>query len=135
MAANSCTVMRFAIATLISWIDLKKNPQAKVEYFFSLAKGGLEDEALRLYEAHGEHFVMAWQAAEYVAPVYVRRGNPEAAWAAIEANLKNWWPVDQAQVAPVVLLINEYLETLMTPERCQLVLSTPRGPEGAKAGK
>lgn len=115
--------------------DLKKNPQAKVEYFFSLAKGDLEDEALRLYEAHGKDFVMAWQSAEYVAPVYLRRRNAEAAWTAIEANLKNWWPVDLAQVAPLVLLTNEHLETLMTPERCQRVLSTPRGPEGAKMAK
>jgi hypothetical protein len=115
--------------------DLKTNPQAKMEHFFSLAKGTLEDEALRLYEAHGKGFLMAWQAAEYVAPIYVRRGDPAAAWAAIESNLKNWWPVDHAQVAPLVLLTNEYLETLMTPERCQLVLSTPRGPEGAKAGR
>jgi hypothetical protein len=115
--------------------DLKKNPQAKPEYFFALAKGTLEDEALRLYEAHGKTFLMAWQSAEYVAPIYVRRGNPDAAWAAIESNLKNWWPVDHAQVTPLVLLTDENLDTLMTPERCQLVLSTPRGPEGAKAGK
>jgi hypothetical protein len=39
--------------------DLKKNPQAKVEHFFSLAKGVLEEEALRLYEAHGRTFSMA----------------------------------------------------------------------------
>src|SRR5262249_26228321 len=110
--------------------DLKKNPAAKAEHFFSLAKGTLEDEALRLYEAHGKTFLMAWQAAEYVGPIYVRRGEPEKAWAAIEANLKHWWPVSHAQVAPLLLLTNEYLETLMTPERCQLVLSTPRGPEG-----
>ena len=115
--------------------DLKRNPQAKMEYFFSLAKGVLEDEALRLYEAHGKSFVMAWQAAEYAAPIYVRGGNSETAWAAIESNLKHWWPVDHVQVAPLVLLTNEHLETLMTPERCRLVLSTPRGPEGAKAGK
>jgi hypothetical protein len=115
--------------------DLKRNPQANTEYLFSLAKGVLDDEALKLYEAHGKSFSMAWQAAEYVAPIYSRRGNPDAAWAVIEANLKHWWPVDQAQVAPLVLLTNEHLETLMTPERCQLVLSTPRGPEGAKAGK
>ena len=115
--------------------DLKKNPQAKMEHFFSLAMGVLEDEALKLYEAHGRTFAMAWQAAEYVAPIYVRRGNPDAAWAAIESNLRHWWPVGHAQVAPVVLLTNEYLQTLMTPERCQLVLSTPRGPEAAKAGK
>jgi hypothetical protein len=115
--------------------DLKKNPAAKMEHFFSLAKGVLEDEALKLYEAHGKSFVMAWQAAEYVGPVYVRRGNPGAAWAVIEANLKHWWPVDHAQVTPLVLLTNEYLETLMMPERCRLVLSTPRGPEGAKGGR
>src|ERR1035437_5916189 len=115
--------------------DLRKNPQAKPEYFFALAKGTLEDEALRLYEAHGKNFLMAWQSAEYVAPIYVRRGKPEAAWAAIESQLKKWWPVDQAQVTPVVLLTDENLETLMTPERCQLVLSTSRGPESAKAGK
>jgi hypothetical protein len=35
----------------------------------------------------------------------------------------------------LVLLTDENLDTLMTPERCQLVLSTPRGPEGAKAVK
>ncbi len=115
--------------------DLNKNPQAKMEHFFLLAKGVLEDEALKLYEAHSKTFGMAWQAAEYVAPIYARRRNPDVAWAAIEANLKHWWPVDHAQVTPLVLLTNEYLETLMTPERCQLVLSTPRGPEGAKAGK
>jgi hypothetical protein len=115
--------------------DLKKNPQAKMKHFFSLAKGVVEDEALKLYEAHGKTFGMAWQATQYVAPIYVRRGKPEAAWAAIESNLKHWWPVDHAQVTPLVLLTNEYLETLMTPERCQLVLSTPRGPEGAKQRK
>jgi hypothetical protein len=115
--------------------DLKKNPQAKMEHFFSLAKGVVEDEALKLYEAHGKTFGMAWQAAKYVAPIYIRRGKPEAAWAAIESNLKHWWPVDHAQVTPLVLLTNEHLETLMSPERCQLVLSTPRGPEGAKERK
>jgi hypothetical protein len=114
--------------------DLRKNPQAKAEHFFSLAEGILEDEALRLYEAHGATFVMAWQAAEYVAGIYVRRGNANAAWAAIKSNLSKWWPVGNAQVAPVVLLIDEHLNTLMTPERCQLVLSTPRGPEGTNAG-
>ena len=70
---------------------------------------------------------MAWQAAEYVAPIYVRRGNRTAAWAAIKANLKNWWPVDPAQVTPLALLTNEYLETLMTPERRRFVLSKRRG--------
>jgi len=115
--------------------DLKKDPKAKAEYLFSLAKGVLEDEALKLYETHGQNFGMAWQAAAYIAPIYVRRGDANKAWETIEANLKRWWPVDHAQVAPLVLLTNEHLETLMTPERCRIVLTTPRGPEGAKPGK
>jgi hypothetical protein len=115
--------------------DLKANLDARSEYFFTLTQGTLEDEALRLYEVHGKNFLMAWQSAVYVAPIYVRRGNPAAAWAAIESNLTEWWPVDQAQVAPVMLLTDENLETLMTRERRELVLSTPRGPQAVKAGK
>ena len=118
--------------------DLKNNPQARLEYTFSLAKGTLEDEALKLYEAHGKSSFTgytAWQAAEYVAPIYVHRGNPAAAWAALEPNFKHWWPVDTAQVTPLLLLTDPYLDTLMTPERCLLVLSTPRGPEGVKVSK
>jgi len=111
---------------------LKKDPDGKIEYCFNLAKGYLEDEAMRLYETHGKKFRMAWQAAEYVAPIYVRRGNPDLAWAVIQANFQKWWPVGYSQVAPVVLLTDEYLNTLMTPERCQLILSTPRGPEALK---
>jgi hypothetical protein len=114
--------------------EIKNNPQAKAEHLFSLARGTLEDEALALYEGHGKDFVMAWQSAEYVAPIYVRRGQVDKTWAVIEANLKNWWPVDHAQVTPIVLLTNEHLETLMTPERCRVVLATPRGPEGQKKG-
>ena len=115
--------------------DLKKNPQAKAEHFFSLAKGVLEDQALKLYESHGANFVMAWDAAEHVARINVRRGNPDAAWDAIQSNLSKWWPVDHAQVIPIVLLTDDHLNLLMTTKRCQLVLSTPRGPEGAKKGK
>jgi len=41
--------------------------------------------------------------------------------------------VDHSQVTPLVLLTHELLETLMTAERSQFVLSRPRGPEAAKA--
>ena len=107
--------------------DLKKNPAGKKEYFFSLAKGILEDQALKLYEAHGRNFLMRWQAAEYVAPIYARRGKKALAWQAIQRNLKHWWPVDHAQIAPVSLLIDDDLRELMTSKRCRIVLSTPRG--------
>ncbi|MDB6053217.1 MAG: hypothetical protein JWN25_740 [Verrucomicrobiales bacterium] len=112
--------------------DLKNNSLAKQEYFFSLAKNDLEEECIRIYEEYGKNFLMAWQAAEHVAPIYLRRGNHQAAWLAIESNISKWWPMDRAQVAPVILINDEFMHSMMTPERCLLVLSTPRGPEGVE---
>ena len=106
---------------------LKGDEHAKNEHFFALAKRVLDDKALELYLAHGDSFVMAWQSAEYVAGLYVRRGDPEAAWSALADNVHDWSPVDHAQVAPLSLLIDEELYSLMNRERCDLVLTTPRG--------
>ena len=55
---------------------------------------------------------------------------PDLRWTAIESNLKKWRSVDHVQVRPIVLLTDEHKDTLMIPERCKLVLSTARGPEG-----
>jgi hypothetical protein len=112
-----------------------KTAHAKAEHVFSLIKDVWEDKALELYEEHGANFLMAWEAALYVARVHARRGNPDAAWTVIEANLSKWWPVAIVQVAPIILLTDEHLNVLMTPDRCQLVLSTPRGPEALKNDK
>jgi len=113
--------------------DLKRNPARKTSHFFGLAKAfDLEDEALRLHQNQGADFLMAWDAVEYVSRIHVKRGDLDAAWAVLEANLGKWWPVDHAQVAPVVLLIDEHLCKVMTPDRCKLVLATPRGSEAAK---
>lgn len=112
-----------------------KTPHQKAEHGFSLIKNVWEDKALELYAAHGTNFLMAWEAALYVTHVYIKRGNTDAAWAAIQPNLSKWWPNGNIQIAPIILLTDEYLSTLMTPERCQLVLSTPRGPEAVKVVK
>ncbi|GAB5545060.1 MAG: hypothetical protein SangKO_048200 [Sandaracinaceae bacterium] len=52
---------------------------------------------------------------------------PSCAWAAIQRHLPTWQPVDRAQVAPVVLLVDPRLRHLCTPERARTVLETPRG--------
>jgi hypothetical protein len=116
-------------------IPYLKTPHARAEHVFSLIKDEWEDAALKLYEAHGAKFLMAWDAAVYVARACVRRGNPEAAWEAILSNLAKWWPVAVVQVAPIILLTDEHLSTLMTPERGHLVLSTRRGPEALQKKK
>jgi hypothetical protein len=110
--------------------DLKNKPQERAQHCFSLAVFyGLEDEALELYDANdqGSEFLMKWDAAVYIARIHVRRANADAAWAVILPKIGYWQPCDRAQVAPVVLLIDEYLQTIMTPERCRLVLKTARG--------
>lgn len=45
---------------------------------------GLEDEALKIYKSHG---TLGWNAAEYIARTYVRRGSLNAAWTPIRSNV------------------------------------------------
>ena len=62
-----------------------------------------------------------------MARAHARRGDADAAWAAIAQRLGQWSPVDVAQVAPVILLVDRWLGPIMTPARCAQVLATPRG--------
>ena len=48
------------------------------------------------------------------------------AWEVLESRLTRWYPVDAAQVLPVVLVTDALLAPLMTRERAELVLRTPR---------
>ncbi len=112
-------------------IPFLKTPHDRAEHIFKLMQDVWDDKAMELYESHGANFLMGWEAAEYVARIYVQRKNPDAAWAVIASNICKW----SGYLPPIVLLTDEYLSTLMTPERCQFILSTPRGPEAAKAVK
>lgn len=87
------------------------------------------DEALRLFERH--QGLMSFDGGAWVARHLVARGADEEAWAAIAGVLPRWWPCDAAQVAPTVLLTDPVLRSLTSPERCDRVLRTPRGPEHA----
>ena len=73
--------------------------------------------------------LLRFDQALAVARALIRRGEPERSWEIVEERLSAWWPVDNAQVAPVVLLVDQWMSPLMTAERCEQVLSTPRGPE------
>jgi hypothetical protein len=112
-----------------------KTAHTKAEHIFSVIKDVWEEKALELYDEHGAHFLMDWDAALYVSRAYVRRGNPDAAWSVIQSRLSKWWPAAIVQVTPIILLTDEHLNALMTPARCQLVLSIPRGPEALKKDK
>ncbi len=71
---------------------------------------------------------MDFQNACNAARALVTLGKSEQAWPILEVRLPLWWPVDLSQVTPVELICDPDLRTLLTPERCAQVLSTPRGP-------
>jgi hypothetical protein len=112
-----------------------KTAHAKAEHVFSLMKDVWEDKALEIYEEYGANFLMGWEAALYASRAFVRRGKLDAAWTLVQSNLSKWWPLGIVQVAPIILLTDEFLNVLMTPERCRLILSVPRGPEALKKDK
>ncbi len=103
---------------------LKDKPEHLARHLFSLAVSFEQpDEIARIYPLHEElrDFADACEVAQVVAPTDAQR-----AWAALEKKLSSWYPVDLAQVAPVVLLTEPTLRPLLGPERCALVLRTPR---------
>jgi hypothetical protein len=63
----------------------------------------------------------------FLAKALAKADRGEEAWGVIVERLDYWWPVEETQIAPVELLTDEVLAALMTPERCEYVLSTPRG--------
>ncbi len=65
----------------------------------------------------------------FVASALAHCGRQKEAWQVIKSRLNCWWPVEDSQIAPVELLIDEGIKPLMSPNRCQEVLQTPRGPE------
>jgi hypothetical protein len=87
----------------------------------------VDEEIVARYDPGWASFDHAVSAARVLA----RRNEDARAWSLIEQQRARWRPVDRAQVAPVELLVDPWLSPLMTPERCELILSTPRGPEGA----
>lgn len=65
----------------------------------------------------------------FVASALARCGRKKEAWQVIKSRLNCWWPVEDSQIAPVELLTDEGIKPLMSQNRCQEVLRTPRGPE------
>jgi hypothetical protein len=96
-------------------------------------------EAIRLYPSAGGESL--FDQAMFVAGAMIEEGNSETAWQVIVENLGKWRPVDFAQVAPVVLLTDARLRTVVTPERGVALIHLPRAqfaegkPKGKTAGR
>jgi hypothetical protein len=103
-------------------------PRELAAHCFSLAVSfKVDDEILARWDQGND--LLRFDQALSVARVRARRGDGDGAWAAIRGRLASWWPADDAQVAPLALLLDPLLAPLMTPARCAEVLATPRGPE------
>jgi hypothetical protein len=108
-----------------------KSAEARRDHLISLADNvGFHKGAVALYDQHGAPTL--FNSVRFVAAGLARAGRAEEAWRVLEPRLPDWWPVDDVQVAPLELLADEWLRPLMTPERSEQVLRTPRGPEGAE---
>lgn len=63
----------------------------------------------------------------FLAAALAKAARPDEAWAAIRGGIGDWWPVEETQIAPVVLLTDASLAPIMTADRCAEILDTPRG--------
>lgn len=70
--------------------------------------------------------------AVHIARLLAERGDLEGGWQALWNHMSLRWPTDKAQVAPVILLTDPKLKTLLHQERCDQILALPRGLEAAK---
>ncbi|MBW2454742.1 MAG: hypothetical protein JRI68_09530 [Deltaproteobacteria bacterium] len=108
--------------------NLEGKPDQLARHLFALAAAyhQPEDLVLRFFEAPE---IMDFEQAIETARVLADRGDRQRAWEIVEPRIPLWCPVDDAQVAPVVLLTDRGLRPLVTPERAAAVLATPRASE------
>ncbi len=108
--------------------NLEGKPDKLARHLFALAAAHHQpdDLVLRFFEAPE---IMDFEQAIETARVLVNRGEGQPAWDIIEPRIPLWCPVDDAQVAPVVLLTDRGLRPLVTSERAAALLATPRASE------
>lgn len=104
-----------------------KNKQHQLDaHCFALAVNfAIDDVVIARFDESNPlfHFDHAVSAARAL----VKQGKEERAWTILRAFVRRWWPVDEAQVAPVVLLVDPWLSRVVTGERAKEVLAIPRG--------
>ena len=103
-------------------------PVELAKHLFALAVLlNVEDEIVARWDPTNPG--MLFEDAARVAHVVAQRGDRERAWAILEGHLHRWYPVDHAQVAPVEVLVDPILATLVSTARAEQILRTPRGNE------
>ena len=105
----------------------KWNRKCSQERRFSFAcVHHIDDEMIRLFDMM-DGKVPLFEHAVSVAKAFLRRGDETMAWQAVRANWEEWAPVDRAQTAPLVLLVDAGLAGLVTRDRAIELVHIPRG--------
>ena len=112
--------------------DRFEGQREELEYHcFALAVSyNVSDEILKRWNPR---FGLGFQNAVPVARVLAMRGDPGAAWKLLAEMLPTWRPVDPTQIGPAELLTDPVLAPVITPDRGEEILRTPRGPAVASA--
>ncbi|MDF3216883.1 hypothetical protein EN962_13030 [Mesorhizobium sp. M7A.F.Ca.CA.001.09.2.1] len=121
--------VRFAEAVVKVEGSKKKfsDPQTRADHMIGLA---------RVYEYHEGAVQMfekdntlpgIFDNVVFLAAALAKAGRSDDAWAVIRGGISDWWPVEETQIAPVVLLTDASLAPIMTAVRCAEILDTPRG--------
>ncbi|WP_038379199.1 hypothetical protein [Bradyrhizobium elkanii] len=84
----------------------------------------IDDEMIRLFDMMGGE--IRFDRAVSIAKAFLRRGDETMAWKAVRASWAEWAPVDRAQTAPLVLLIDAGLAGLVTRDRAIELVHLPR---------
>jgi hypothetical protein len=103
----------------------KGKPEQLSQHCFALAVVfHVDDEIIARWDP--DHPYLHFDQAAEVARALMRRDQAKRAWEILESRLGRWYPVDAAQVLPVELITDPLLAPLLTRERADLVLRTPR---------
>ncbi len=115
-----------AVVAALKEKRFKNKPAQFDAHCFALAVAFSVDDAVIARFAPSNplfHFDHAVSAARAL----VKQGKAERAWTILASFVSRWWPVDPAQVAPVILLVDPWIARIVTSERAGQVLATRRG--------
>lgn len=117
--------------------DVFENNDERIQEIYALAKVYCYHQgAVDFYDQEGlqsdKESAIDFDQILFIASGLCRVKRTEEAWKLIHSYVYTFWPVDYAQMQPVELFFDPHLRPLLTPDRCEEILRTPKGDEAEK---
>lgn len=104
-----------------------KNESARLNHLYGMARAyKCRSAAVSLYDESSD-LPDVFDNIVFLASALAGVGRKKEAWGIIKSKLTAWWPVEDSQIAPVVLLTDEFIKLLMSKSKCEEVLRLPKG--------